>query len=66
MLKEDLALAKSVVPKDGVDPAPYEPSDAEEEVAPVGAGPLVSQSAKELEDARADNKRLRTELSVLR
>jgi hypothetical protein len=49
-----------------VDPVPYEPSDAEEEVALEGADPLVSHPAKELEAARADNKRLKTELSVLR
>jgi hypothetical protein len=66
VLKEDLTLARSVVPMAGVDPFPYEPSDVEEDVAPGGADPLVSNPAKELEDARSDNMRLKTELSVLR
>jgi hypothetical protein len=49
-----------------VDPVPYEPLDKEEDVAPGGADPLVSNPAKELESARSDNKRLKTELSVMR
>jgi hypothetical protein len=65
VLKEDLTLAKSVVPRDGVDPVPYGPLDAEEDVALGGADPLVSNPATELEAVRSDNIRLKTELSVL-